>query len=102
MHPHSPSRCTLNRVEFFTPAIQSSNFSEPSNRFFQPCDRSKILIEGRGQDRGRPSMLYKLRRVAIVGAATIVPLAFVTIATPGVSSAIECGFGTVFDQPSNS
>jgi hypothetical protein len=47
-------------------------------------------------------MLHTFRRVAIVGAAALVPLAIATIATPGVGSAVECGVGTVFDQPSNS
>jgi hypothetical protein len=40
-------------------------------------------------------------RLAIVGAATLVPLAFITVVPPGTSNAIECGLGTVFDPPSN-
>ena len=46
-------------------------------------------------------MMCTFRRVAIVGVAALGPLAFAIIATPGVGSAIECGFGTVFDPPSN-
>ena len=42
-----------------------------------------------------------IHRVAIVGAAVSVPLAFVTVISPAVSNAIECGQGTVFDPPSN-
>lgn len=46
-------------------------------------------------------MLYTARRLATVGAAALAPFAFATIVTPGVSSAVECGWGTVFDPPSN-
>ena len=46
-------------------------------------------------------MVNRIHRVAIVGAAAFVPLAFATVVTPGVSSAVECGWGTVFDPPSN-
>ena len=46
-------------------------------------------------------MVNTIHRMAIVGAAALVPLAFVTVVTPGVSSAVECGWGTVFDPPSN-
>ncbi len=46
-------------------------------------------------------MVNRIHRVAIVGAAAMVPLAFVTVVAPGVSSAVECGWGTVFDPPSN-
>ena len=46
-------------------------------------------------------MVNRIHRMAIVGAAAMVPLAFVTVVTPGVSSAVECGWGTVFDPPSN-
>ena len=47
-------------------------------------------------------MLSRIRRLAIVGAMTLAPLAFATILTPGVSGAVECGYGTVYDAPSNS
>ncbi|PEG41398.1 hypothetical protein CQY20_04855 [Mycolicibacterium agri] len=47
-------------------------------------------------------MLSTIRRLAIVGAMTLAPLAFATILTPGVSGAVECGYGTVYDAPSNS
>ncbi|HEX7427873.1 MAG TPA: hypothetical protein VF328_13205 [Mycobacterium sp.] len=46
-------------------------------------------------------MVSTIHRLAIVGAAGFAPLAFVTVITPGVSSAVECGWGTVFDPPSN-
>ena len=46
-------------------------------------------------------MLNMARRLATVGAATLMPVAFATIVTPGVSTAVECGWGTVFDPPSN-
>ncbi len=42
-----------------------------------------------------------IRRSAIIGAAASVSLAFVIVAPPAVSNAIECGQGTVFDPPSN-
>jgi hypothetical protein len=44
----------------------------------------------------------KMRRLAITAAAALAPLAFVTVVSPGVSNAAECGYGTVFDPPSNS
>lgn len=46
-------------------------------------------------------MLSTIRRVAIVGAVALAPLAFATVTTPGTAGAIECGYGTVFDPPSN-
>ncbi len=42
-----------------------------------------------------------IHRFAIIGAAVFAPLAFVTMVSPGVSNAVECGQGTVFDPPSN-
>ena len=42
-----------------------------------------------------------IHRLAIIGASALAPLAFVTVVSPGVSNAIECGWGTVFDPPSN-
>ena len=44
---------------------------------------------------------FIIHRFAIIGAAAFVPLAFVTMVSPGVSNAVECGYGTVFDPPSN-
>jgi hypothetical protein len=38
---------------------------------------------------------------AMIGAAALAPLALVTVVSPGVSNAAECGWGTVFDPPSN-
>jgi hypothetical protein len=46
-------------------------------------------------------MVGMIHRFAMIGAAALVPLAFVTVVSPGVSNAIECGQGTVFDPPSN-
>lgn len=46
-------------------------------------------------------MVGTIQRLAIIGAAALAPLAFVTVASPGVSNATECGWGTVFDPPSN-
>jgi hypothetical protein len=46
-------------------------------------------------------MVGRIHRLAIIGAAALAPLAFVTVVSPGVSNAVECGWGTVFDPPSN-
>jgi len=46
-------------------------------------------------------MVGIIHRLAIIGAAALAPLAFVTVVSPGVSNAVECGWGTVFDPPSN-
>ena len=46
-------------------------------------------------------MVGKIHRLPMIGAAVLAPLAFVTVASPGVSNAVECGWGTVFDAPSN-
>ena len=46
-------------------------------------------------------MVGIIRRLAIAGAAAFVPVAFVTVVSPGVSNAVDCGFGTVFDLPTN-
>jgi hypothetical protein len=46
-------------------------------------------------------MAGTIHRLAIIGASALAPLAFVTFVSPGVSNAIECGWGTVFDPPSN-
>ena len=42
-----------------------------------------------------------LHRLAVVGAAASAPLIFVTVFWAGVSNAVECGWGTVFDPPTN-
>jgi hypothetical protein len=42
-----------------------------------------------------------IHRFAIIGAAAFGQLALVTMVSPGVSNAVECGQGTVFDPPSN-
>jgi hypothetical protein len=46
-------------------------------------------------------MVGKIHRLAMTGAAALAPLALVTVVSPGVSNAVECGWGTVFDPPSN-
>jgi len=46
-------------------------------------------------------MKSNLRRLGTVVTLGLAPLACVTIATPGIGNAIECGYGTVFDPPSN-
>ena len=46
-------------------------------------------------------MVGIIQRLAIIGASAVVPLAFVTLVSPGMSNAIECGWGTVFDPPSD-
>jgi hypothetical protein len=46
-------------------------------------------------------MAAMMQRLAIVGAATLVPLASIAVVSPGTSNATECGQGTVFDPPSN-
>jgi hypothetical protein len=40
-------------------------------------------------------------RLAFVGAAALAAFAIGTVVPSGVSSAVECGYGTVFDPPSN-
>ncbi|OBG43371.1 hypothetical protein [Mycolicibacterium fortuitum] len=46
-------------------------------------------------------MSYVIRRLTIVIMAAVASLAAVTTIFPAVSSATECGVGTVFDPPSN-
>ena len=46
-------------------------------------------------------MVGKIHRLAMIGAAALALLALVTVVSPGVSNAAECGWGTVFDPPSN-
>ncbi len=46
-------------------------------------------------------MAAYIHRFAIVAAAVFIALAFGTMLSPGVSNAVECGQGTVFDPPSN-
>jgi hypothetical protein len=43
-----------------------------------------------------------IQRLASICAAASAPLAYVVVISPGVSNAVECGWGTVFDAPSNS
>ena len=40
-------------------------------------------------------------RLGVICAAVFAPLAYATVITPGVGNAVECGWGTVFDPPSN-
>jgi hypothetical protein len=46
-------------------------------------------------------MMGLIHRWAMISAGALAPLAFVTAISPAVSSATECGWGTVFDSPSN-
>ena len=36
-------------------------------------------------------MVGRIHRLAMIGAAALAPLAFVTVVSPGVSNAAECG-----------
>jgi hypothetical protein len=47
-------------------------------------------------------MMSTFHRQAAGCLAAFGALAFATIVTPGVSGAVECGWGTVYDGPSNS
>jgi hypothetical protein len=42
-----------------------------------------------------------IHRLTIIAALASAPFGLVTAVAPGVGNAIECGYGTVFDQPSN-
>ena len=42
------------------------------------------------------------RRLSTAGLCALAPVVFMTVTTAGVASAVECGYGTVFDAPSNS
>ncbi|WP_102145244.1 hypothetical protein [Mycobacterium hubeiense] len=42
------------------------------------------------------------RRLLIAGVGALAPFAFLTLVTPGVSQAAECGAGTVYDAATNS
>lgn len=42
-----------------------------------------------------------VRRLAVIFASALVPLAFVILVSPGLSKATDCGFGTVYDPGSN-
>jgi hypothetical protein len=46
-------------------------------------------------------MMSTIHRPIVIGALALAPFGFVTVITPGVSRAVECGFGTVFDAPTN-
>ena len=46
-------------------------------------------------------MMSTIHRLTIVGASAFAAFGFMAVVTPGVSSAVECGVGTVFDPPSN-
>lgn len=41
-------------------------------------------------------------RLTIIAAGLLASFAFVTLVSPGVGSATECGWGTIYDGPSNS
>jgi hypothetical protein len=46
-------------------------------------------------------MMKKIWGAATIAAATLSPLAYLTVIAPGVSQAAECGWGTVYDAPTN-
>ncbi|WP_082703116.1 hypothetical protein [Mycobacterium sp. IS-1496] len=46
-------------------------------------------------------MSGNLHRWAVFGSTAIVSLAGVALISPAVAGATECGFGTVYDAPSN-
>jgi len=46
-------------------------------------------------------MIGLIRRLTIMVAVALAPLASVTLVSPGVATAAECGQGTVYDPPSN-
>jgi hypothetical protein len=47
-------------------------------------------------------MMRLIHRLAIIGVTAFAVLAFGTVVAPGVSGAVDCGWGTVYDPPSNS
>jgi hypothetical protein len=47
-------------------------------------------------------MMRLIHRLAIIGVTALAALTFGTVVLPGTSNAIECGWGTVYDAPSNS
>ena len=46
-------------------------------------------------------MVGIINRLTIMVVVALAPLAFVTLVSPGVSNAQECGAGTVYDAASN-
>lgn len=46
-------------------------------------------------------MAGTIHRLEIIGASSLALLAFVTVVPPGIGNATECGWGTVYDPPSN-
>jgi hypothetical protein len=46
-------------------------------------------------------MVGIIRRLTFAAAAAAMPIAFVSAVSPAVAGAAECGFGTVFDPPTN-
>jgi hypothetical protein len=47
-------------------------------------------------------MRAKIYRLEIIAAAVFAAFASVMVVSPGVANAVECGWGTVYDGPSNS
>ena len=46
-------------------------------------------------------MVSALNRLAITGAVAVATVATLTLVSPGISSAAECGVGTIFDPATN-
>lgn len=42
------------------------------------------------------------RRLSMAGVCGFASVAFISVTTAGAAHAVECGYGTVFDAPSNS
>ena len=47
-------------------------------------------------------MRAKIYRLEIIAAAVLAAFAAATVVSPAVGNAVECGWGTVYDGPSNS
>jgi hypothetical protein len=46
-------------------------------------------------------MMIRIVRLTIAGTGAVAPFAFMAVIAPGIANAVECGYGTVFDPPSN-
>jgi hypothetical protein len=46
-------------------------------------------------------MVGTIHRLEIISASSLAPLAFLAVVAPAMANAAECGWGTVYDPPSN-
>jgi len=60
------------------------------------------MSRGRGLTEGCLNMRAKIHHLGIVSAAFFAASSSVMAVSPGVANAAECGWGTVYDAPSNS